>query len=107
MGLWRWAFPGRGEVWFNVLAVAVVVADVVRDIGIDPLPVIGILDSPFGIGESLRVERDDGTRPPPEPVLLIDSPPVSEILPGTGDGAADFATVTLRIWARTWESWRS
>lgn len=71
------------------------------DDGGAPLLVEGVLDSAFGMGESLRAERDEGTRPPPDPVLLIDSPPVSLILPGTGEGAADLATVTLRIWART------
>lgn len=40
--------------------------------------------------------------PPPEPVLLIDSPPgFSDVLPGTGEGAFDFETPTFRICART------
>ena len=87
---------GRGDVWFNPFVVVVVFEDKVRDIDGAPLLVV-VLDSAFGTGESLRVERDEGTRPPPEPVLLIDSPPVSDMLPGTGDGAADLAAPTLRI----------
>lgn len=96
-GLCRWAFAGRGEVWLCNREVVVVFADVVREIAGAPLAVVGVLDSAFGMGESLRVDRDEGTRPPPEPVRLMDSPPVSDMLPGTGDGAADFATLTLRI----------
>jgi len=74
--------------------------EIFRDTGGATL-LVDVLGSALGIGESLRVERADGTRPPPEPVLLIDSPPVSDTLPGTGDGAADLAAPTLRIWART------
>lgn len=40
--------------------------------------------------------------PPPDPVRFIVSPPAdSDVLPGTGDGADDFDTPTLRICART------
>lgn len=105
----------------------VVFADEFREIGGAPrLLVLGTLESFFGIGESLRADKDAGTRtpvflsffsnsraycvdlPPPEPVLLMDSPPVfSDVLPGTGDRALDLETPTFRIWARTWESWRS
>jgi hypothetical protein len=43
--------------------------------------------------------------PPPDPVLLIASPPaVSDVLPGTGDGADDLDTPTFRICARTCDS---
>ena len=43
--------------------------------------------------------------PPPEPVLLIDSPPASDVLPGTGDGADDpFDAPTFLICARTCKS---
>lgn len=99
--------------------VAVVFAEDVRDRGGAFRPgVPGMPASVFGIGESLRVESEDCTRPvyvsffaraeffdppPPEPVLLIDSPPVvvSDVLPGIGDGAADFDAPTFRICART------
>lgn len=88
----------------------------VREIGGGTLGVLGTLASFFGgIGESLPFDKEDCIRPavvsvvcqtnglldppPPEPVLLIDSPPVavSEMLPGTGDGAADFEAPTFRI----------
>lgn len=77
----------------------------------------GMLD---GTEVSLRPDRAEVTRgpdmsdscllggncdepAPPEPVLLIDSPPAeSAVLPGTGDGAADvFDTPTFLICART------
>ena len=87
-----------------------------------PLPagrpgVPGTLGSFLGIGESLRDDRADAIRgpalcelpwvyqllgsrpPPPEPVLRIASPPAdSDVLPGTGEGAADPLVVpTFRI----------
>ena len=59
----RWAFAGRGEVW-GLSLVAVVFPDVVRDIGGAVRPgVLGTLASFLGIGESLRAESEDCTRP--------------------------------------------
>jgi hypothetical protein len=122
-GCWRsCAGAGRGEVcgWVKVRAVTVVVADEFLEmVGAEGRPgVVGV--SFFGIGESRRVKREDGARapellevdlpcrgrgnirPPPDPVLLIASPPAdSDVLPGTGDGAFDFDTPTFLICART------
>jgi len=99
---------GRGLAgWFRDCRT--VFPEEVREKGgaVERLGVRGI--SFFGIGESLLVDKDEGTRGPPDPVLFIISPaPVSDVLPGTGDGASDpFETPTFRICARTWSSWRS
>jgi hypothetical protein len=63
--------------------------------------VLGILKSFLGIGESFLVKREKGTRgpPPPDPVLLIASPPAdSDVLSGTGDGTDEpFETPTFLI----------
>jgi hypothetical protein len=113
---WRYALAGRGEVGVREMVV-MTFPEGVRDKGRAILP-----DTPslFGIGESLRLESEDCMRPvpvsfvrgtdiagspPPEPVLLMDSPPVvSDVLPGTGDGAADLVAPTFRICARTCDS---
>lgn len=100
------AFASRGDVWAKRRVVAVVFAEEVREMGGAPRPGMpgmpGMPASFFGTGESLRADKDAGTRPPPEPVLLIDSPPTfSDVLPGTGDGAFDFDAPTFRICART------
>jgi hypothetical protein len=88
-----------------------------------PTGVFDILPSFLGIGESFRVDSEEGTRgsayinnailvsearvpPPPEPVRLIASPPELSV-PGTGDCADDLEAPTLRICARTRENWRS
>lgn len=91
----------------------VVLADDARDTCGRPMVVLfgvpGIFWSVFGIGESFRTERDDGARPPPEPVLLIASAAAVDSDPGTGDGAEEplAAAVAFRICARTWEVCRS
>lgn len=84
----------------------VVFAEEVRENGgaIGRPGVFGMLP---GTGESFRPDNADATRgpPPPEPVLLIDSPPAdSAVLPGIGDGAFDFDTPTFLICARTCDS---
>lgn len=52
-----------------------------------------------GVSFLRRYKKAFDSPPPPEPVLRIASPPAdSEVLPGTGDGAADpFCTPTFRI----------
>lgn len=79
-----------------------------------------ILPSFLGIGESLRVDSEDGPRgsvyvntvipttacrvpPPPDPVLFIVSPPAPSV-PGAGDCVDDLEAPTLRICARTKEN---
>jgi len=80
-----------------------VFADDVRENGgaVGRPGVPGTPESFLGSGESFLDDKADATRgiPPPEPVLRISSPPAdSDVLPGTGDGAADpFDTPTLRI----------
>jgi hypothetical protein len=88
-------------------------------IGNIPTGVLDILPSCLGIGESLRPDSEEGARgsayvnimisisrrcvpPPPEPVLLIASPPGLSV-PGTGDCVDDLEAPTLRICARTRE----
>jgi len=99
---------GRGLVWAGRFRdVVVVFADEVRENG-GARGRPEVEDSFLGNGESFREDSADGTRgpPPPEPVLLIPSPPVdSELFHGTGDGAADpLETPTFLICARTWRS---
>jgi hypothetical protein len=70
-------------------------------------PGLGVSGAPpsfFGMGESFRMERDEGAlvwpyAPWEEPVLLVASRAACESEPGTGDGAAELlaAAVALRI----------
>lgn len=99
-------------------ACAVVPEDEFRDAGGRPggpkpggaaaeVPTLGVSGAPpsfFGMGESLRMEREEGAlvwpyAPWEEPVLLIASRAAFESEPGTGDGAAELlaAAVALRI----------
>lgn len=65
VGWWRVAAAGRGELW-GLSRVAVVFAEVVREIGgaLGRPVVVGVFASFLGIGESLRADRDEGTRGP-------------------------------------------
>lgn len=70
--------------------------------------VLEVLESFLSSAESFLDDRADETRgpAPPEPVFLIISPPTfSDVLPGTGDGAAEpFDAPTFLICARTCRS---
>lgn len=71
------------------------------------VPILGVSGPPpsfLGMGESLRMEREEGAlvwpyAPWEEPVLLIASRAAFESEPGMGDGAAELlaAAVALRI----------
>lgn len=106
------ACAGLGLVCGRFRDVIVVFADEVREKGgaIARPGVLGMLASFLGSGESFREDKADDTRgpPPPEPVLLIISPAFSDVLPGTGEGAADpFDAPTFLICALTCRSCRS
>lgn len=83
----------RGEAC--LLALTIIEGGVVPNAGVRGVPSLGM-------GDSFRVDKDEGTRCPatPDPVFIVS--PVSDMLPGTGDGADDpFEAPTLRICART------